>query len=68
MVYAVVCSLSRVTDKKHHPTDVLAGAVLGIALAMGVSYVAGGTKYSNCDPDTETETRRGSEEIEFKVP
>jgi len=68
LVYAMVCSLSRVTDKKHHPTDVLAGAVLGTALAIGVSYVAGGTKYSNCDPDTGTETRRGSEEIEFKVP
>ena len=33
MVYAVVVSISRVTDNKHHPTDVLAGAVLGLTIA-----------------------------------
>lgn len=34
LVYAVVVSISRVTDNKHHPTDVLAGAVLGLSLAL----------------------------------
>ena len=33
VVYAVVVSISRVTDNKHHPTDVLAGAVLGLTIA-----------------------------------
>ena len=33
VVYAVVVSISRVTDNKHHPTDVLAGTVLGLTIA-----------------------------------
>lgn len=31
---AVFVSLSRVIDNKHHPTDVLAGSVLGIIIAL----------------------------------
>ena len=34
VVYAVGVSISRVTDNKHHPTDVLAGAVLGLTVAL----------------------------------
>ena len=41
MVYAVLVSISRVTDNKHHPTDVLAGALLGLALALLALYKLG---------------------------
>ena len=34
--YAWFCALTRVSDYKHHPTDVLAGAVLGTILALTV--------------------------------
>lgn len=34
LLYAIGCCISRVTDFKHHPTDVLAGAVLGCSLAL----------------------------------
>ena len=35
---ALYISLTRVTDNKHHPTDVLVGAVLGIVLASIAFY------------------------------
>ena len=41
MVYAVLVSISRVTDNKHHPTDVLAGALLGLAVAFLSLYKLG---------------------------
>ena len=34
MVYAVLVSISRVTDNKHHPGDVVAGALLGLGVAL----------------------------------
>lgn len=34
MVYAVLVSISRVTDNKHHPGDVVAGALLGLSVAL----------------------------------
>lgn len=34
LIMAAVSSLSRVTDNRHHPADVLAGAVLGLVLAL----------------------------------
>lgn len=34
LIYAVACCVSRVTDHKHHPGDVLAGAALGSGLAL----------------------------------
>jgi len=34
LVYGLVVAVSRVTDNKHHPTDVLAGAVLGAGAAV----------------------------------
>ena len=41
LVYAVVVSISRVTDNKHHPTDVLAGAGLGLTIAALALYRLG---------------------------
>ena len=38
VVYAVGVSISRVTDNKHHPSDVLAGALLGVSLALMSLY------------------------------
>jgi len=38
LVYAVGVSISRVTDNKHHPTDVLAGAGLGLSVALLAIY------------------------------
>ena len=34
LAYAVFCSLSRISDNKHHPGDVVAGSLLGAALAL----------------------------------
>ena len=50
VLYAVVVSISRVTDNKHHPTDVLAGAVLGLTIAgLGLSRLGQDSKdYRYC--------------------
>lgn len=32
--YAWYCALTRVSDYKHHPTDVLAGGILGVTVAL----------------------------------
>ena len=34
LAFAVFCSLSRISDNKHHPGDVVAGSLLGAALAL----------------------------------
>ena len=34
LVYALIVACSRVTDNKHHPGDVIAGAVMGTLLAL----------------------------------
>ena len=36
LTWAIMCALSRVSDYKHHPTDVLAGSVLGFLVALCV--------------------------------
>lgn len=36
--FAVFVAISRVLDNKHHPTDVLAGSLLGILVAVFTSY------------------------------
>ena len=73
-----MCSITRVTDNKHHPTDVLAGALLGTSVALAVSgfrchpnttapaaaAAAEGTKSFNGG----IRSRKNTEEIEFKVP
>ena len=33
LAYAWYCALTRVSDYKHHPSDVLAGGLLGLAMA-----------------------------------
>lgn len=38
---AVFIALSRVIDNKHHPTDVLAGSVLGVTIGLITSYYLG---------------------------
>ncbi|XP_037962036.2 phospholipid phosphatase 2 isoform X2 [Plutella xylostella] len=39
MVYAAVCSLSRITDNQHHWWDVLVGAVIGVATMCYSAFV-----------------------------
>ena len=34
LVYALLVACSRVTDNKHHPGDVMAGAIMGTLLAI----------------------------------
>ena len=34
LVYALIVAASRVTDHKHHPGDVAAGAMLGTIMAL----------------------------------
>ena len=38
--YAWYCGLTRVSDYKHHPTDVLAGGLLGTAMALFMATLA----------------------------
>ena len=40
LLYAWYCALTRISDYKHHPTDVLSGALLGIAMAALTFYQA----------------------------
>ena len=40
MSYAWYCALTRVSDYKHHPTDVLAGALLGAVMAVFMALLA----------------------------
>ena len=42
LAYAVFCSLSRISDNKHHPSDVVAGSLLGAALALVAVWGGGG--------------------------
>jgi len=35
---AMLTSLSRITDYKHHPTDVLSGLAIGTMVAIGIVY------------------------------
>ena len=37
MCLALYCGYSRVLDHRHHPTDVLAGSVLGALVGWGIS-------------------------------
>ena len=37
--YAWFCALTRVSDYKHHPTDVLAGGLLGTLIALAFSSI-----------------------------
>jgi len=66
MIYATYCSLSRVADNKHHPTDVGAGAVLGSALALGIVYCA--SRRDRAKYTTGSDSNRRVTEIESKVP
>ena len=42
---AFLTALSRISDHKHHPTDVLSGFIIGAAVAIGiVSKATGGSQ------------------------
>ena len=70
-LYAAFVSVSRVTDHKHHPTDVLAGAILGLTLATasltwattGGTRVVGGGAHQRV---TSGEEKVGGEEERVK--
>ncbi len=54
VLYAIFTAISRITDHKHHPTDVMAGAVLGSVLAAATVHrilVAGGTAHHRNNND-----------------
>ena len=38
VLYAIFTAISRITDHKHHPTDVMAGAALGAVLATATVH------------------------------
>ncbi|XP_053395888.1 phospholipid phosphatase 1-like [Mercenaria mercenaria] len=40
---AILCGLGRIKDNKHHPSDVIAGYILGIGVAVFVHLVIGRT-------------------------
>ena len=48
VTWAVYCSLSRVTDHAHHPSDVIAGVVIGGVIAVvAVSFTVTFTFYKD---------------------
>ena len=40
LTYAWYCALTRISDYKHHPTDVLAGGLLGTVIAVFMALLA----------------------------
>merc|ERR1719394_1138289 len=65
LLYASGVSISRVTDNKHHVTDVIAGAVLGSSLPIIVFFTGrdgGGERNSDRKEQSLGQERGGQEE------
>ncbi|CAF0889064.1 unnamed protein product, partial [Didymodactylos carnosus] len=63
--------LSRVTDNKHHPTDVIGGALIGFSIAIFTAVRVGTYLWSlsvYCETDEETEKDRLPKEERIPVP
>lgn len=67
LLYAIFVSLTRITDYKHHPTDVIAGAILGTILAVGASIWGKVHPMSIYDLNLQRMDTL-TPDIEFKVP
>ena len=50
-LYLFINLLSRVTDGKHHVTDVLAGGSLGILFALAAIFATGPIPDKRCTPE-----------------
>ena len=59
--YAWFCALTRVSDYKHHPSDVMAGAVLGTVVALAFSSIVTMSR-----PAQTLQVLRGEETQELK--
>lgn len=55
LIWGVVCSLTRIVDRRHHWWDVLAGSVLGIAVAYYVVAIT--CKHFNSPPKSSSTPR-----------
>ena len=61
--YAWYCTLTRISDYKHHPTDVLSGAVLGVIMAFATFYqTLRGKKLQEADDENVEHLGRGRKE------
>ncbi|CAF1099494.1 unnamed protein product [Adineta ricciae] len=63
--------LSRVTDFKHHPTDVIGGAIIGFCIAVFAAVRVGTYLWSfsvYCETEDETEKDRLPDEERIPVP
>ncbi len=66
VLYAIFTAISRITDHKHHPTDVMAGAVLGSVLAAATVHrilVAGGTAAPHRNNNDNNNRKLGVEHV-----
>jgi hypothetical protein len=66
VLYAIFTAISRITDHKHHPTDVMAGAVLGSVLAAATVHrilVAGGTAATHHRHNNDNNNRKLVEHV-----
>jgi hypothetical protein len=66
VLYAIFTAISRITDHKHHPTDVMAGAVLGSVLAAATVHrilVAGGTSATHHRHNNDNNNRKLVEHV-----
>ncbi|XP_060576868.1 phospholipid phosphatase 2-like isoform X2 [Ruditapes philippinarum] len=55
---SLLCGIGRVTDNKHHPSDVIAGFILGITVAVFVCKTAGRNIFNlSCENDNDLSTK-----------
>jgi len=51
MVWTAVCSVSRITDHRHHVTDVIGGAILGVIFSVYTCHILS-RNFCYCDTTT----------------
>merc|ERR1712106_360842 len=62
LLYAWYCTLTRISDYKHHPTDVLSGSILGSVMAFATFYQTRRKKRLEVEGEEEIKRRRGGRE------
>ena len=62
LILALFTALSRISDNKHHPTDVLAGSLIGIGSACYANYLLPQFRQLDKLDSTSVETETDNEE------
>ncbi|CAH8498095.1 unnamed protein product [Dicrocoelium dendriticum] len=81
LALAIVTCISRIVDNKHHPTDVIAGAALGLVVAFSVPFyvpklfcppvnhscLCGLMNYHDRDPEVDTPNHLGLKSVTLEM-